>query len=660
MIKVLRKDVLFFILILSLGLILRLDFLIPNNFVIDSDEAIVGLMAKHINEGADIPVFYYGQSYMGSLEAILVSASFKIFGINNFALKLVPLLFSLALIVVVYLIGFETGSLVTARIAGLLCALPPNALVVWSAKARGGFIEIIFIIALCLLLAMRWLKPEGQKYSRTVLLGLFLGLGWWVNNQIVFVIVPIAGLFFLRLICDVNCKLKQRVFLLLKHGLLGLCAFIIGGLPFWIYNIQHNFASFGLFGRAPAKEIWKHFNGMFEYSLPMLFGAKQFWEMQDSWMYSSTVYYVFYILAFSLVIFFRRQQIVNLCKFQLPKDLSIELLIAFILATTAIFSISSFGWLVQAPRYLLSLYIPFFVLLAFALTQVLKFSKILGTTLIGSFIFLNLLSSYHHGRIIPGEPYIFKQERVSPDHTELIDWLKAKNINWVRTNYWIGYRLAFETLEAVKFDLFQEPSQVRIKSYEDEAIRLGVETMPFVLVPAQYSLVSKALQTLGYDFKAIDLSGYKVIYDISSIALALKIVPPADYEVEATYNNQAANLAKDGDLHTRWGSAHRQSEDMKFIIKFNNKRYISGLRYHLGDWYHDWPRGLMIEVENEFGQIKKVFDNADYIPLRYFLGDNEAVSAIFPEEKVKKIIISQTNKDPVFDWSIAEINVLEQ
>ena len=73
----------------------RLQLILLTNSVIDSDEGIVGLMAKHITEGKPWPVFYYGQNYMGSLEAILAAFSFTLLGRSNFTLKLVPLVFSL-------------------------------------------------------------------------------------------------------------------------------------------------------------------------------------------------------------------------------------------------------------------------------------------------------------------------------------------------------------------------------------------------------------------------------------------------------------------------------------------------------------------------------------------------------------------------------------
>jgi hypothetical protein len=74
---------------------------IPTN----SDQAIVGLMAKHIADGNGHPVFYYGSSYAGSLEAHFVAGLFSIFGPS-------PAVYRVAMVVLVdltmlrYNIGF--------------------------------------------------------------------------------------------------------------------------------------------------------------------------------------------------------------------------------------------------------------------------------------------------------------------------------------------------------------------------------------------------------------------------------------------------------------------------------------------------------------------------------------------------------------------------
>src|SRR6187397_2826021 len=57
----------------------------------DSDQAITGLMAKHLAELRAFPVFYYGQNYLLAVEAWLAAAVFAFTGASVTALRL-PLL----------------------------------------------------------------------------------------------------------------------------------------------------------------------------------------------------------------------------------------------------------------------------------------------------------------------------------------------------------------------------------------------------------------------------------------------------------------------------------------------------------------------------------------------------------------------------------------
>src|SRR5688572_26249211 len=54
----------------------------------NADEAVVGLMARHILQGAR-PVFFYGQAYMGSLDAWLIAALFRVAGEQVLVLRAV-------------------------------------------------------------------------------------------------------------------------------------------------------------------------------------------------------------------------------------------------------------------------------------------------------------------------------------------------------------------------------------------------------------------------------------------------------------------------------------------------------------------------------------------------------------------------------------------
>src|SRR5204862_96146 len=57
----------------------------------NSDEATMGLAAVHIGAGHDQPVWFYGQAYMGTLEAYLAAPFVALFGPHTAVLRL-PLL----------------------------------------------------------------------------------------------------------------------------------------------------------------------------------------------------------------------------------------------------------------------------------------------------------------------------------------------------------------------------------------------------------------------------------------------------------------------------------------------------------------------------------------------------------------------------------------
>ena len=71
----------------------------------DSDQAITGLMAKHLAEGRAFPVFWYGQSHMLAVESWLAAPLFLAFGTSVAALKL-PLLAMNVAIALLLLRGF--------------------------------------------------------------------------------------------------------------------------------------------------------------------------------------------------------------------------------------------------------------------------------------------------------------------------------------------------------------------------------------------------------------------------------------------------------------------------------------------------------------------------------------------------------------------------
>ena len=400
----LLQDKIYLLFVLIVALLIRLHFLLDPGFALDSDEAIVGLMAKHMLEGKGIPVFYYGQHYMGSLEAICAAGSFALFGISTFALQLVPFVFGLFLIPVIYLMGIELGSKWAGRIGALYIALPPVGLVVWSLKARGGFIELVFIGSLALLLFMKWLK--NPKLDRTAVVGMLLGVGWWVNNQIIYYMLPIALFAVATVLYGPLKELPRRIVQGLSHLGVGLLSFILGGLAFWLYNLENGFPSFGMFGFATWKEVCKHFAGLWSTAIPILLGAKRFWAEDPLLPGETAITYSFYAFLLFTLMWSRRSEVAALFRLKVDKTKPVEILIVFIIASCAVFVVSTFGWLVQAPRYLLPIYSALGLIVGLGIEQVTKrLGRPLGFFCLAAILSINLLSSYLISRFFASYSY---------------------------------------------------------------------------------------------------------------------------------------------------------------------------------------------------------------------------------------------------------------
>src|SRR3982074_3216537 len=75
---------------LVVGLALRLAVITSPLGEIDGDEAVVGLMARHIAFLGERPVFYWGAPNVRRLDAVSAAALFAVFHRGTLLLKLVP------------------------------------------------------------------------------------------------------------------------------------------------------------------------------------------------------------------------------------------------------------------------------------------------------------------------------------------------------------------------------------------------------------------------------------------------------------------------------------------------------------------------------------------------------------------------------------------
>lgn len=191
---------------LLIALLIRVWLTYHTHGVIDGDEAMVGIQAEHILRG-EHPIYFYGQPYMGSLEAYLMALLFAIAGPSVWMLRAEPILLSL---VVVYLTWRFAGALAGAAklspftqqlfktIAALFSAIPPLYDTVLELRTLGGYIEtfvlMLFLLLSAFQLTRRWQAGASKKELtwRWAVIGFTVGLGYWVNPLIVSAILAAA------------------------------------------------------------------------------------------------------------------------------------------------------------------------------------------------------------------------------------------------------------------------------------------------------------------------------------------------------------------------------------------------------------------------------------------------------------------------------------
>ncbi|MGS2618337.1 hypothetical protein ACVCAH_27985 [Micromonospora sp. LZ34] len=149
----------------------------------NSDEATMGLAALHIAEGREFPVWFYGQAYMGTLEAYLAAPVFALAGPSLLGLRLPTLaLYAVFLLLAWRLTRRLTGDRWFALLVVALLALGSDRIVKNQLIAGGGYPEMNPAgVALALLAYDLAAGGPGRRLPRWAAWGFLAGLMVWVD-----------------------------------------------------------------------------------------------------------------------------------------------------------------------------------------------------------------------------------------------------------------------------------------------------------------------------------------------------------------------------------------------------------------------------------------------------------------------------------------------
>jgi hypothetical protein len=121
-----------------------------------------------------------------------------------------------------------------------------------------------------------------------------------------------------------------------------------------------------------------------------------------------------------------------------------------------------------------------------------------------------------------------------------------------------------------------------------------------------------------------------------------------EWKATANYNSQTAQLAIDGDIHTRYDSGTAQVPGMWFQIELPRETTITGLRLDATTSENDYPHRYKVELSD---------DGENWGPPVAMRQGTRALTDIFFTPAAGKFIrITQTDTDN-HHWSIHELMI---
>ncbi|MCE1253919.1 MAG: hypothetical protein LWX83_10265 [Anaerolineae bacterium] len=423
-------------------------------FPFNADEAVVGLMARHITAG-EWPIFFYGQAYMGSLDAIFIAGLFSFLGQSVNLIRFVQIILYLFTIITTLEIGrVGFNSLRVGLNAAWLLSIPAVNQTLYTTVSLGGYGETLLLGNLLILISLRTIRiinQDGNKkklYAFQAGLGILSGLGVWINGLSLVFSIPAVIL----VVGNLVVHQKKDKFLWVSILCL-LTGGVLGALPWWIYASQNGIQNLigELSGSAVnvAQNAWLlqtsiRLMNFFLLGLTAFLGIRPPWEIR--WLVLPLIPFVI-ILWGGLIVYNLRNKDDNT-----RKKFINYLLAGIVLVLFAGFVFTPFG---NDPsgRYLVVLLVPaaLFISNNLTLMNLRNWQKIAVLLLL--IVFQGVGTWQCALNNPPGITTQFDAITVVNHQydEELIRFLEEKNERFGYTNYWVSYPLAFLSQERIIF-----------------------------------------------------------------------------------------------------------------------------------------------------------------------------------------------------------------
>jgi len=634
----------YFLIILTIGIIARL--LPIKNLPFDSDEAIVGLMGKHILEG-ELPWLYYGDSYGGILEPILASWSFLFNGVSRVSLYLIPFVFSILFIISIYQLGCELYNREIALLSMLLAAVPPFKPGFYSALANGGYIEVLWLGNLILLLTHRLAaQKETLSFLPLFFLGLLWGIAWWTH--------PLSLIFLFTGFCFFT--LINKEWIVKGKVLITVLGFLLGSIPFWIWNIRHQFP-FLQFTQSQEKQKLVEKISKFFYQFIEFFNA----SLKEQISFIALALATLFLLSLVFLIVGKKW-----LREKFPSSHGLTLLLIFFMSFCFIYVGSRFSEK-NALRYILPLYSIIPITLAVFCYALKTISRFIFIGLVAVILIINTYQQMSLITFLKFNSTRYRQqlqvERV------LFDFLKKKNYNYAYApEYWSAAELTFNAKEHPVFTL---PFTDRYPLYT-----LLADASPnpaFVLEGKHRQSFEEMFRAMGGTYKKELLApyqkikGYLVCYDFKPPAADYLEILPDRWKGKSNVNSGSEARAFDRNISSSWTSSCPQKPGLFYQVDLGRVYNLNRIVFLSGkgkEW--DFPNFYRLELSKngqDWVEVSSVNNNWGYLfwsggrPF-WKLRDGRMENR-FNSLKAQFIKITITAPSP-YAWTIGEIFVYQE
>jgi len=559
-----------------------------------SDHSVACLMAKHIAEGVDFPIFYYGQPYMGSIEPT-VSAVFCLFGgVSGFAVNLGTAFLGILLLIMIYAWGKGAAGRIAGIAALAYAGIGAPSYFQFMSWSYGGYAALVFLSAL-LVWSAAWIRQYdvGKVYVQLgsfLLVGFVAGLGWWTSP----LIIP-AGLAAVILLVPL---FRRRHFAgrLITMGL----GFVLGGALFWGWNYRHGWATFRHF--AAEAHGGEYFPALKSIVGEMLFGLTGFGDVPAALVPLAHILRWMIPLVLILFVYLLWRNLRNDDRRSNTPYLLGAVLLFVLLPLVAAGSARYSGQL--ANRYLLSAWPALAVMVGVTTAWLVKRWRYgLGWLPLILLVGMQAMSLPVYVGWRKGDTQQFTQIQ------RFGGFLEEKGIHVVFTPYaapgGANYSLNFLLNEQFTFPV---PGNERYLPYA-----MIAELSGGVGVLNNHGDISGLLALSGGSSEYNGIPGFNVHYKFEPPARTWREIPrevwlsAADSEEE-----DVLDVIADNNLATRWHEPGGDNRDRWVEVRFKHPVKLSGLRLTSRDGHYPLKWNLMVYPAR--GEERKLISDALFIP----------------------------------------------